>query len=58
MDPLEETSTIPTEEANTQSVVMPAGTPKEPVTTRVIREPAAERKSPKFLGWEKILHPS
>ena len=58
MDPLEEMSAIPTEEANPQSTTTPAGTPKEQVTMRAVREPAAERKSPKFLGWEKVLHPS
>ena len=58
MDPLEETSAIPTEEANPQSTTMPASTPEEPVTTRAVREPAVERKSPKFLCWEKVLHPS
>ena len=49
MDPLE-MSTIPTEEANPQSTATPAGTSKEQVTVREVREPAAERKSPKFLG--------
>ena len=57
MVPPEETSAIPTEEANPQSTAMPAGTPEEHATTRAVREPAAER-SPKFLGWEKVLHPS
>ena len=36
----------------------PASIPKEQVTMMAVREPAAERKSPKFLGWEKVLHPS
>ena len=31
-----------------------ADVPKTPC----VPEPAMERRSPKFLGWEKILHPS
>ena len=58
MDPPKEMSTIPTEEANPKSATMPASNLKEPVTAKVVREPAAERKSPKFLGWEKVFHPS
>ena len=58
MIPLEETFTIPTEETNPQSTTTPASTPEEEATVGVAREPAAERRSPKFLGWEKVLHPS
>ena len=58
MVPLEEMSAVPTEEANPRSTEMPVGTPEEQATMMVVREPAAERRSPKFLGWEKILHPS
>ena len=54
----EEMSTIPTEEADPQSATTPASTPEEQVTARTVREPAAERKAPKYLGWEKVLHPS
>ena len=51
-------STIPTEEADPQSTMTSAGTPEEQVTVRAVREPAAERRAPKFLSWEKVLHPS
>ena len=56
----EETSAIPTEEANPQSAeTTPAGTPEEEATTGMAREPAAEKRPPnKFSGWEKVLHPS
>ena len=57
MVPPEEMSAIPTEEADLQSAVTPASTPKEQVTVLAVREPAAERKTPKFLSWEKVLHP-
>ena len=56
--PPEETSAIPTEEANPQSAMTPTGTPEEQATVGAVREPAAERRSPKFPGWEKVLHPS
>ena len=57
--PPEEMSAIPTEEANPQSAkTTPASTPEEETITGVAREPAAERRCPKFLGWEKVLHPS
>ena len=56
--PPEETSAIPTEEANPQSTITPASTPEEEVAMGAAREPAVERRSPKFLGWEKVLHPS
>ena len=55
MVPPEETSAIPTEEANPQSTS--ASTPEEEATTGVAREPAVERRHPKFPGWEKVLHP-
>ena len=59
MVPLEETSTTLTEEANPQSTgTTPASTSEEEATMRVTREPAVERRSPKFPGWEKVLHPS
>ena len=53
---LEETSTIPTEKANHQSATTPASTPEEEAIAGMAREPAAERRSPKFPGWEKVLH--
>ena len=57
MVPPEEMSAIPTEEADPQSTMTPASTPEEPATMRVVREPAVERKPPKFLGWEKGIAP-
>ena len=58
MVPPEETSAILTEEADPQSAgTTPASTPEEEAIVGVAREPAAERRSPKFLGWEKVLHP-
>ena len=57
--PLEETSANPAEEAEPHSTAtMPAIAPKEQATTKAYQEPAMERKSPKFPGWEKVLHPS
>ena len=58
--PLEETSAILTEEADPQSTeTTPAGTPKEGATVGMAKEPCAEKRPPnKFLGWERILHPS
>ena len=57
--PLEETSTKPAEKAETHSMATtPAGAPKVQATTKASQEPAAERKSPKFPRWEKVLHPS
>ena len=59
MVPPEETSTILTDETDPQSTrTTPAGTPEEEATMGVTREPAEERRSPKFPGWEKVLHPS
>ena len=58
MVPLEETSAILTEEANPQSTgTTPASTPEEEAIVGVAREPAVEKRFPKFLGWEKVLHP-
>ena len=58
--PPEETSTILTKEANPQSAeTTPASTPKKEATVGMAKEPAAEERPPnKFLGWEKVLHPS
>ena len=57
--PLEETSTSPAEEAEHHNMTtMPAVAPKEQTTRKASQEPALERKSPKFPGWEKVLHPS
>ena len=55
-----EMSTISTEEANPQNAgTTPAGNPEEEATMGMAREPAAEKRPPnKFLGWEKVLHPS
>ena len=55
---LEEMSAIPTEEANPQSATTPASTSEEEAIMGVAREPAVERRSPRFPGWEKVLHPS
>ena len=56
----EETSAIPTEEADPQSTrTTPASTPEEKATMGMAREPAAEKRPPnKFPDWEKVLHPS
>ena len=56
MIPLEEMSTIPSEEADPQSTTSPASTPEEEAIMGVAKEPAAERRSHKFPGWEKVLH--
>ena len=57
--PPKETSTIPTEEADPQSAgATPASNSEEEATMGVTREPAMERRSPKFPDWEKVLHPS
>ena len=57
--PQEEMAAIPTEEADPQSAgTTPASTPVEEATVGITREPAAERRPPKFPGWEKVLHPS
>ena len=39
-------------------VTMLTGTPGVQATTKAAGELAAERKSPKFPSWEKVLHPS
>ena len=54
----EETSANPTEKVNPHSTATtPADTP-ELTTVKAAREPAVERRSPKFPGWQKVLHPS
>ena len=59
MVPQEEMSAIPAEEANPQSArTTPASTPKEEAIMGADKEPAAKRRTPKFPGWEKVLHPS
>ena len=59
MVPPEEMSAIPPEEADPQSTgTTPAGTPEEEATMGTDRKPAVEKRPPKFLGWEKVLHPS
>ena len=59
MVPLEKMSATPTEEVNPQSTgTTPASTPEEEATMGVTREPAVDRRSPKFPGWEKVLCPS
>ena len=59
MTPLEETSTGPVKKAKPHSMAtMPAFAPEAQATTKAAGEPAAERKSPKFLSWEKVWHPS
>ena len=55
----EEVSAYPVKEAEPHSTAtMPAIAPEVQATTKAAGEPAAERKSPKFPGWEKVLHPS
>ena len=55
----EEMSANPVKEAKPHSVAtMPAIAPEVQATTKAAGEPAAERKSPKFPSWEKVLHPS
>ena len=59
MVPLEETSAVLTEEANPQTAgTTHASTPEEEAIVVAAREPALERRPPKFHGWEKVLHPS
>ena len=58
MIPLEEMSAIPSEKANPQSATTPARTPEGKAIKGAARGPAVERRSPKFLGWEQVLHPS
>ena len=55
----EEMSAALVEEAIPQSMgTMPASTPKGEAIVRVTKEPAVKKRTPKFLGWEKVLHPS
>ena len=57
--PLEETSAKPVEKAKTPSIAAtPASTAKVQAAMKASQEPPAERKSPKFPRWEKVLHPS
>ena len=57
--PLEEMSASPAEKAEPHSMaMMPASAPEVQATTKAAGELAAERKSPKFPSWEKVLHPS
>ena len=59
MAPLEETSASPADKAKLHSMTtMPASAPEVQATTKAAGELAAERKSPKFPSWEKVLHPS
>ena len=47
------------EEAKPHSTTaMPAIASKDQVARKTSQELAEERKSPKFSGWEKVLHPS
>ena len=56
---LDEMSTALVEEAIPQSVeTTPANTPEGGAVMGATREPALEKRGPKFLGWEKVLHPS
>ena len=55
----EETSAALVEEAIPQRMgTMPASTPKVGAIVRATEEPAVEKRTPKFLGWKKVLHPS
>ena len=45
---------LPKKEDDQSLETMPANIPKTPCTPEL----ATERRGPKFLGWEKILHPS
>ena len=57
--PPKEMSAILTLEADPQSTMTaPASTPEKEAIAGVAREPVAKRRSPKFPGWEKVLHPS
>ena len=59
MTPPEEMSTSPNKKAEPQSTaITPAVAPEVQAITKAAGELAAERKSPKFPGWEKVLHPS
>ena len=56
----EETSAIQTEEDDPQNAIsMPVSTPEEEATVGTAKESIVEKRPPiKFLGWEKVLHPS
>ena len=60
MDLQEEMSAKPTEKADPQSArTTPVSTPEEEATVGTAKESIAEKRPPiKFLGWEKVLHPS
>ena len=59
MTPPEEMSAGPVKKAEPHSMAaMPAIALEVQATTKTAGEPAVERKSPKFPGWEKVLHPS
>ena len=57
--PPKDMSPDPAKDAKPHSMAtMPAIAPEVQATTKAVEEPAAERKSPKFPSWEKVLHPS
>ena len=59
LTPPKEVSANLAEEAEPHSATtVPAIAPKEQATREASQGPAMERKSPKFPGWEKVLHPS
>ena len=45
---------LPAKEDDQSLETLPADVPRTPCAP----EPATERRSPKFLGWENVLHPS
>ena len=54
---LEETSTALVKEAVPQSMeITPASTPEGGAVMGQPEKPAMEKRGPKFLGWEKVLH--
>ena len=57
---LEEMSANPTKEADPQSArTTPVSTPEEEAMAGMAKESFAEKRPLiKFLGWEKVLHPS
>ena len=59
MTPLEEMSASPGEKAEPHSMATtPAIAPEVETTPKTAGELTAERRSPKFPSWEKVLHPS
>ena len=56
----EEASAKPTKKADPQSArTTPVSAPEEEATVGMAKESIAEKRPPiKFLGWEKVLHPS